>query len=237
MPDSFILVALIEYSIVILMFGYASFWAFNIRRALFVNLYRNQALGTGLLAILLPLTFVVVAANLTGNTPANTPVPLLAFLSVFYFIDSTVRAARRSDPALRDTFHWSSLRLYLWPILLLLIALSALSPLLLPTNSPEGILASGAPYLLGLGTGIVVLPTSGRRSGDRNLRSHLKWFGLFAGFVLFHRILEFTSGEGSNPLVIGLHQLAFVAFLTAGFCLYRSARSLAPINKLTISES
>ncbi len=237
MVDSFILIAFVEYSMVILMFGYASFWAFNIRRALSINLYRNQALGTGLLTILLPITFVVVAANLTGNNPANTPVPLLAIFSVFYFIDSTVRAARRSDPALRDTLHWSILRLYLWTIVLLLIALSALSPFILPVNSPQGIVASGAPYLVGLGLGIAVLPLSGRRSGDRNLRSHMKWFGLFAGFILIHRVLEFTSGEGSNPFVIGLHQVAFVAFLTAGFCLYRSAKSLAPLNKLTFSES
>ncbi len=237
MVDSFILVAFVEYSMVILIFGYASFWAFNIRRALFVSLYRNQAFGTGLLTILLPLTFVVVAANVTGNTAANTPVPLLAVFTVFYFIDSTVRAARRSDPILRDTFHWSRLRLFLWPIILLLIALSALGPLLFPVNSPEGIVANGAPYLVGLGTGITVIPVSARRSGDGNLKSHLKWFGLFAGFLLMHRTIESTSGSGSTFIVIVLHQVAFVAFLIAGYCLYQSAKSLAPLNKLSLSPS
>src|SRR6267143_6245272 len=81
---------------------YAAYWAFTIRKALVVRIYRNQALWLGV--------FCVLSAVMTFAHPYNTSQTLEELLVIFYtvvftttfaWVDSTIPVARRSDPLLR----------------------------------------------------------------------------------------------------------------------------------------
>ena len=185
-----------------LIFAYAAYWAFAIRRSLAVRLYRNQSLGVGLIA-LGPLVFSLELL-VNGDSPPGPGTPLLdaiyiatgfgLTLLVFYWIDASVLAARRGDPLLRDSFHWRRLRLLLWIVNIAGVAASSVGVLYAGFGSivfPLGIL-SGAlvnnlwllPTLATAISGIIVLPTSAFRSRDAAFRTHLKWFALFSGTEL-----------------------------------------------------
>ncbi|MDA4127861.1 MAG: hypothetical protein OK422_00115 [Thaumarchaeota archaeon] len=181
----------------------------------------------------------VVAADVTGNQALITPFALLAILTTFYFIDSSVLAAKRSDPLLRDSCHWTRLRLLLWPVLAGLVVVSGVESITVPSPSLVEFLLIGSPYFVGLGAGLVALPVAALRSRDATLRGHFKWFGTFAVFLLLFVIVsapEPPINFGTNsftPFVILYFEAAFVTMLVAGYSLYRSAKSLAPLNRLS----
>ena len=244
MVDSFVVVAYIEYSIIILIFGYAAYWALTIRHALVGALYRNQAFGTGLIAAIMTLTIFVVAADVTGVQSIITPFVLVLVLVIFYFIDSSILAARRSDPLLRETLRWTRSRYLLWVLVFFLVAASAAATELfsdtLQNNSFGFAILTGAPFFAVLGLGLVALPISATRSRDGTLRTHFGWFGLFVAFLLAFVItvapapsLNFTTGNFTF-FNIADFQVAFVCMIVAGYCLYRSARSLAPLNRISL---
>lgn len=245
--DNFVFVAYAEYFSIILVFGYAAYWAFTIRRALATRLYRNLAFGTGLVASVMVTAIGVVSADVTGVQSVITPFALLAVLTTFYFIDSSVLAARRSDPLLRDTLHWTKVRYPYWVLIIILAlaaaAVSILFPAALHYNSLVFVLFSGIPYLAALGVGLVVLPLSAVRSRDGTLRTHFKWFGLYVVFFFAFVItvspvppINFTQ-SGFTAFTIVDFQAAFASMLAAGYSLYQSAKSLAPLNRLVLEIS
>ena len=96
---------------------YVLYVALKVRQSLAVGQYRRHALGIGIVAI------VFVADQVSNFFPAlNTGIwnylglaTFAAFaLGLLYWVDSSVLAARRSDPLYRDTFHWSKLRWVAW---------------------------------------------------------------------------------------------------------------------------
>jgi hypothetical protein len=222
--------------------AYGAFWCFTVRRSLAVRLYRNQALGAGLAGVAFSLFFVTDAVANGGNTDLGTvAIVLLLLMSVllFYWIDGSIMRARRTDPFLRNTFHWRRVRIVLWADILL--AFSSLT--ILVASSPPSAANGGPPalpififllspiYLVGI-VGLVLLPIAARKSGDFALRTHLRWFGLFVFLGLFNFLV-------ANWISYGLtnESMTLVANIIAGFCLYRSARSLAPLNRLENGSS
>jgi hypothetical protein len=224
-----------------LMWGYSVYWALVLRRLLSAQLYRNQALGAGLIAI--GWAFFggsSMAYGSNGDTCVlcqGLNIPLVAFIvalmMTFYFIDSSVLAARKSDPLYRNTFHWKQLRLVVWPViagsLLVLLVLTAVSPSLLSTQGGGSALFVVLNLVPLFGTGglaLLLLPVSGRRSRDQTLRKNLEWVGLFgASFLVFFILLVSTNGSVS---VI----FSYLLFVVGSYCIYRSTKSLAPLNKL-----
>jgi hypothetical protein len=78
MVSSYDLVYVLTYAVPALMFLFAAYWAFSIRSALAVRLYRNQAFGIGLIALCFAIFFVVIGIpNDVYNT--NNPVISLHF--------------------------------------------------------------------------------------------------------------------------------------------------------------
>ena len=207
---------------------YASYWALIIRRALAVQSYRNQALGVALIALFQGVTTIGFAG--TEGASGRTPLDLLAlgantilFLFVFYWIDASVLAAKRSDPLLRDTLHWRSLRLVLWPLIISFAAAAVVSNFSLPFN-----------IILTLVAGAASLPVAARRSRDPTMRRHLIWFGLYAAFLLafffnLGGLLNVSIGSPASFVFLGIGSLMYFA---ASYCLYRSAVSLAPLRQL-----
>jgi hypothetical protein len=231
----------------VLIFGYAGYWALNIRHALRVRLYRNQALGIGLLAI----AFILLVA------PAISPIISNSWLSVLidggilslllYLIDASVLASRRSDPLLRDTLSWSKVRIALWPVFLICwgsldvvcayanasgnAALFNQYNAANPANFGSGIsgLIINLFWLIPLASGTLYLSAIALRARDPTLKRHLKWFALFAVVLLV---------TGFSGIITGLAGalLTFVEFVLMGYFLYRSARSLVPLNKISPLE-
>jgi hypothetical protein len=236
------IIAVIAAVTALLVLSYGAYWAFEIRRALAVRLYRSQALGIGLLAISVGLAQLYY----TGSTFYGWP-PELSFASIlffvltlFYWTNTSVRASRQSDPLLRDAFRWSRLRLLLLALIIAAVIFDSANILynilngLAITGTATGFLAITfeIPVLVPIVAAALVLPVVGLRSRDPVLRKHLLWFGLFAVFLLV--FIEVLSSAFTDPLQTILVQ--DLGLLLGGYCLYRSARSLVPLNRLSPAE-
>ena len=210
------------------MFLYPAFWAFKIRRALAVRLYRNQALGIGLISV----AFLAAVFDDTGTTYS------FALLLIFYWIDVSFLAARRSDPLLRDTLHWSKLRIILWALGIISVAawISGIPPI---DTIGKIFVATLIPA-----SGVALIAVALRRSRNPTLSRNLAWFGLFAMTQLVTLAVAVTfavtdgTGGAEDFFLEGYFLFALARFLglaLGGFFLYKSARSLVPLNRLPSS--
>jgi hypothetical protein len=220
--------------------GYAAYWSFGLRKALRVKAYSRQMLIIGTYSIygtvLFYLFYIVyfLAPNLL-NSPVATiqealylPLPLLTFA----WVDSSIRVGRRSDPLLRDSFHWSKLRLLLWP----LIFLTLLGYFAQGELSDIGL----ASYVI-IGISVVPIWMTSRRSGDPYYRRSLEWFG-FAVALLVIQNLGFSPLISTSGIGIVYSPTAFIWSLFANlgivpalfYGIYKCARSLVPLNRISI---
>jgi hypothetical protein len=220
--------------------AYAAYWSFSLRSALRAKTYSRQALIVGSFSIygtILYYLFYIVyfLAPSLLNSPVGTIQEALYYVLApiaFTWADSSIRVGRRSDPLLRDPFHWSKLRLVLWPLVLLTLL---------------GYLLQGDLSFIGLSSyvilGISVLPilVAAKRSGDPYYRRSLKWFG-FSVAVLVAQNLGFSLIISASGQGIVYSPLAFVWSILANFAIvpvmfygiYMCARSLVPLNRLSL---
>lgn len=211
------------HGVAALLATYSAFWAFTIWRTLSVRLYRNQAFGMGVVAASFALFYLdqfTPVVTGVGLGPEFIPLHILVFITLFYWVDATILAARRSDPLLRDTVHWSYLRFVLWVLLAVTIVISVLAQ---PQKPPL------SAFLLVAISGAVSLPLAARRSGVASMRKLLKWFGAFSLLLIAIVILVGVLGEREN-VVLAL--VTSVGIFAATYCLYKSVKSLVPLNKL-----
>jgi cell division protein FtsW (lipid II flippase) len=192
-------------------------------------------------------TVAVAAANGTGDPVVILPFSLAVALAVFYFVDASTVAARRSDPLLRDTLRWSRVRKYLWALVVALAVVSLFANLAFSSSVKystfEGVLFSQSVYFVAIGLGVAALPLSALRSRDLTLRRHYRWFGMSLVFLLLFVIVvgpapapDFFGGTGFSSFVIADFEAAFVSMFLAAYCLYRSSRSLVPLNRMTLMD-
>ncbi len=234
--------------------SYSAYWAFSIRKALASSLYRRQALGIGLVAFFGELSFVALAlvaaydlnSLLKGLVPPSFQaygLMVIAFeVALFYWIDSSILAARRSDPLLRDTFSWRRLRPLFWILFLGLEITSIVLPESAFTSgglSSTAILLVYLPFIIPVVSGVVILPIAARRSGDATLRRHLIWFAFFVAGVFLSGLpnfLELSTTQGFSPANAFPLSLTYLISLIASYFIYRSVKSLAPLNKIPLSD-
>jgi hypothetical protein len=242
--------------------AYTAYWALVIRRSLMVQLFRRQALWTGAIAAIytglfsVAFTFLLIIHSSSSLLDFIVSVSQdIGIIMIFAWIDTSVKIARRSDPLLRDTLSWSKLRILLWTIIIgafistyYFSISSALAGGSL-SNAPS------LPLLISLVTalatpfvsGLVVLPISAARSKDPIFRRHLKWFSIFVivlGTTVWLAVSAIFQGSVTGFIdiieVIGkvpvLNEVTFLVIIIASCALYQSARSLAPINRLTLGE-
>ncbi len=222
------------------MASYAVYWAFNLRRALSVGLYRNQALGIGLVAAIQVPDLIAhgVFAPL-GIYLAFFVVEAIVSWVVFYFVDASVLAGRRSDPLLRDTLHWRSLRIFLWPAII--AAQAAVVAVAAYFQVGTGGLSSSTAFTINQVRSlldwvvdlavVVAIPVTALRSKDPRLHAHFAWFGAFFAFVLV--LVPVGNNLVALPAFVGQALVGF-ALLGEVYSLYRSTRSLAPLNRLSL---
>jgi hypothetical protein len=220
---------------------YAAYWAFGIRRALAVRLYRNQGLGIGFLAIAVALTQInATISNYSANYPGFLTIifPYFTTLTLFYWIDTSVQAGRRSDPLLRDTLHWKGLRVFLLAIIFVALLYDLVG---FVSNASSVIyLIFFVPIVVPLAAGAIVLPVVGLRSKDVQLRRQLLWFGFFALSILaITIILANLVAPSLTSSITSLQTLLVqdVGVFIGGYCLYRSVRSLVPLNRISLEDT
>jgi hypothetical protein len=220
--------SILVQTVILLSLVYAAYWALEIRSTLAIGLYRHQALGLALVALsfgALDFSFVVVP-----NSPASIPLFWLALLVTYYFMDESILAARRSDPFRRDSFHWRRLRIALWTLIAVAIAEPAAFFGLGPTPGPTPLTFQllFLPVYPVVVAGTIVLPVSVLRTRDTALRRQIKWFGAFILLLLGPLPASSIVSPSLNLL------FSIVGLLAGAYCLYRSARSLAPLNRVEV---
>lgn len=232
-------------------FSYAEYWALSIRHALAVPLYRRQAFGIAVIVLSLWFTigvFVVVPTTwpLAAYIVLTNYSFYFLFIVLFYWIDASILASRRSDPLLRDTLYWSRIRIpfwianiIIWAIPLCVIGYAAVvGDVSLMNELNSGTYPNTPVYqvlriiynlpILVLLCGIIYLPAIAIRAKyDRSLRRHFLWFAPTAIglLLLFFGILGSVGTLG--------HLLSALVFVLVGYSLYRSAKALVPLNKVT----
>ena len=249
----------------IILFSLAAYEALTVRRALAVSLYRNQALGVGLVAFSFVLSLLSAIITATYFCPSSCQssggsfgepisLPFLYFfvLVLLYWVDSSMRAARRSDPLLRNSLHWSRVRIVAWVLTVGFIVLNSAYVLYLviatglpfdavPNLPPLFSIIELVPLYVPVALGATFLPLGTRRSGDRTLRRHLVWFGLFV-LLLLATLISFIGLSISVPSDLEalrhaiVNYSAFVALNVAGYFLYRSGRFLVPLHRISIAD-
>ena len=233
MPSSITIPTIILTTLVAVLFSYAAYWAFTIRRVLVAQLYRRQALWAGGMGAFFAALYTFVTLTFDSN-PGDLWVKIIGgafvsigFIVIFFWLDSTIRVAQRSDPLLRDTLHWSKLR-YFVGLITVGATISALATLIysdMPFLPPIG----GSLFLGG-----AALLVSAKRSGDPTFRKHLKWLGLAITLLFFGGELWTPVSKLNSDLVPAV---PYAGFAIAAYCLYRSARSLVPLGRLSLTDS
>jgi hypothetical protein len=248
MLSSYDIEILVGGFLVLAVYGYAAFWGFNIRKGLMVKLYRNQALGIGLVGVgLAYFTFafdgLVNFANF-GNVGNGIAFALVFFapLPLFYWTDQSLRAARQSDPLERDQFHWRRAGKILWIVIWIALVYNLLwdiysyyvpsAQYYVPSlENSTGLLSLGttiaafASFGIPLASSAILLPFAWRRSYDLTFRRHLKWFALAAislGFSFVWLLLF-------SPLSSDFLLVQYALLLLSGYFLYHSARAVIPL--------
>jgi nitrogen fixation-related uncharacterized protein len=239
MPDSLgPVLATLSYIAMAAVGLYVVYWAFSIRRRLIGRIYRDHALWLGTLGLVVAIPAVPFSTN---NFLVNAFVAIYALspwqaLVVFAFIDSTVPVLRRSDPLLRNILMWRRSRIGLWCLLLSCYVLDTGLSIYGTERSYADIITAVSIFLV-LIIGAFALWTGVRRSRDPVLRESVKWLGvallfllaLAPIFVIENVILGFSVYYATYSY--GVIPWNTVLCLV-GYAFYRSARSLAPLNRL-----
>jgi hypothetical protein len=222
----------------------ASYRAFEVGRRLAVRLYRYRAFTVG--AIAAYFVFGLLVGNFYGSQIPTFPLALFSvslIIPTLFWLDATVRVARRSDPYERDSLHWTKLRYLLVAGLVVATGVVlAKAPIVLiigvgvgiPTAAPIEYQVLGfSIYGVSLFVSAVLLVISALRSKDKTLQNQLKWFALYpasvlVGLVQFGLInYLFSSSPADSQLKILAIFVIYILIAFGGFCLYKSTKSLA----------
>ena len=221
--------------------------AIILRQIITVRLRRRQALGIGLTAVALAwfssLFILPSSLNLGSGGPGSSLSVdaffffffVLTWLIFFYWVDASALNARRFDPLLRDSLHWSAARKWVWGLVAIMLFIGVLINFVavgllgdLTNNSIANALNGitiftivGIPFV----TGLILLPFATRRSRDPTMRQHFKWFGYFVGFLGLGTVGLLL--ENFTGVILPVWQIMWVV---SGYWLYRSGSSLVVVS-------
>jgi hypothetical protein len=238
MPDDlgFILAIVFSEIVPAIIFLYAAYWAFEIRRALADHLRRNLALWQGAASVIIAPSVFLTYTNNFYISVLLVVYYGIAFAVLFAFFDAAVKVARRSDPLLRSILNWEKTRYVGWVGVVLISIFNVLA--LIPSlSNVAGFLVEvciAITFIVG-GAGILV---GAKRIRDPFLKDNLKWLGLTLVLAICQDIasaLETFAGLSNYDIYYSYPALIAAVFaISAGYCIYRAARSLAPINHMSL---
>jgi hypothetical protein len=241
--------AIITYGYLIaeLVFVLPVYWSLSIRHALAVGLYRRQALGLVLISIVIGLSSLPIlpstgtAAIVLSAAGLLTLVIDIGFmLGLLYFIDATMLASRRSDPLLRDTAHWSKVRIVVWAWeffnVAFIIAVFAYMAVTGDVSISSQIVNYGnftyipsliynLAWFVPVFGSVVILPAA-VRARDPRFRKHLEWLALLVVVGILLVIASSLTSATQYLLVVLIGNVALA------YLIYRSATALVPINRI-----
>ncbi len=231
------MILIAELGISVIIFLYAAYISFTIRRGLVVPLYRSRSLWLGILAILWSITFIFFN-RIDTLFPNYFEIAAIlfyygAFLPtlIFFFVwlDRTISTLIRLDFRRKDIVGWRRGRFLYWGALILGVILYVLGTgyYFLGIVNPVTTFAANVgvvPAVVAVAYAAVVLIVGSIRTRDLTFRNHTKWLGLSAVALLAVFILP-------NPATLYTLPAPFFAYFW-----YRMARSLVPVNKLTIKD-
>jgi hypothetical protein len=203
----------------------AAFRALSFRGSMVGAAYRNRALITGALALLMvPFAWLLIPLADLFTLPSAYIITILSYFAAvaivgFLVLDSTIAVARGLDFFHRDSLRWGSLRGPAWATMFILTFVLFVLGFLVGLGPFDGIIPIAWP--LPLAYFGCVLIVSSRRSQDRTLRSYSKWIGLFAGAL----VVDFAL-----PVDQVIPELVFTAL--AAYCFYRTSMSLSSIYRI-----
>jgi hypothetical protein len=248
-------------SVIVSLLVLSAYRALQIRRSLSIGLYRRQALWTASVSVIF-VGLQIVAIVFTYFIPFDAWIDLgvsvlqgAGIFILFGWIDNSTLISRRSDPLLRNSIRWTTIRRPLWVVLLCSYAVAIgisvgvilAGGTLAGRPSPAEAASLSVVLLVPFALGAVLLPLNMLRTGDLVLRRHLKWLSLlilsiFGVTLLFGTVLVSGQGTGFLDLTLALEgqpatSLAYVAMaLVFGYSMLRSAGSLAPVNRITYDQ-
>jgi hypothetical protein len=219
---------LVEYGLILVstvILLLAAYRALGFRGNLVGSAYKNRALVTGVLALLMvPFAWLLIPlANLFALQFAYV-VSILSYYAVvaivgFLVLDSTIDVARGLDFFHRDSLHWGSLRWPTWAAMFILTFVLFVLGFSVDLGPLGGIIPIAWP--LPLAYFGCVLIVSSRRSQDRTLRTYSKWIGLFAGAL----VIDFAL-----PIDQVIPELIFTVL--AAYCFYRTSMSISLVGRI-----
>lgn len=240
--------SIVGLSVLTGIFSYAAFWGFTVGRGLGLRPYRRQALWVATAGAFFAGQWLLQAAIAPYYPYGTTPTTRIivdsyndaGYTLIFAWTDVSIPLLRRSDRLMRDLLHWKKLRLILWPLVLLGfvghdLVLNSLTAF---TGEPYTFIRnviSTVPYVVIL-LGAITLGLGMKRSRDPTLDRHVKWFGLSALLIIFTFLLgHFANTLGFIPASSGLliETIDYVLLTFAGIFLYRSAKHLVPLSKIS----
>jgi uncharacterized membrane protein len=224
------IISIAAYAVGFLVYGYTAFSAFAIGRTLSDRIYRRQAIGLGVVVIILVTLYVFQSVFPPGSVPQlfvlGFSLYYATFIGTYYWIDASIRAARTTDPLFRDTLRWSKIRIAFWvyDIVAYFVFLTAglFFNLTFSNGPPIFVLFLIGPVFIMIFSGVVALPIAAHRSKDKVLKKNLDWFGVYALAVLSFVFLWSGAVNATN-----FEQL--IVAVVGGYFLYRSAKSLVPL--------
>jgi len=228
-------------------FVYVAFLGLKIRKGFVMELYRNQALGIAAIAAYLTVNagFSFFLPSPANSGYAETMVWALLYLAggapFLLWIDSTARIARKSDPYERDSLYWSKVRYLVFVVAVVSAALGlGIAPTVIasygsyvPSVSLFANILGNIPFAAILLAGLSVLSLGALRSKDMTLRRHILWLAaFFLAFIVTYVVtviytLLIPSASGGQYTTFEFASYIVLYYFVA-YCLYRSARSLAP---------
>ncbi len=247
-------------------FGFAIYTALGIRRTFSVGLYRDQALGVALIALIILVNILsnIIFSYIPPNVPSDFlysnvgiigEIAFLLWFPIFYYwIDNSELAARKSNPFLRDILHWQRVRVYLGPLIYTSIVsagcvvviqtiffgvspVSMVSEEAVPPNFP--LIVSILFQLIPsfiLFIGLRVLAIIALPIAAWQTRDPLLRKQIYWLGIFF--ILNFVGGALQGAILNPFEALLVLDAIVFlnGYCLYKSARSLVPTYSFSAEE-
>jgi len=231
MPGALELITVLAVLAMALVYGYVAYSAVSIGHTLSDRLYRRQAEGMAAITIIIAALTVGILLVPTSTSGlifiAAFSLFYATFIGFYYWIDASIRAARLTDPLVRDTLHWSKLRVGFWAYdigaYIVFFIVGLLSNVTYTTSGSGPILIFILmPLFIMIFAGVIVLPIAAHRSKDKVLKRHLDWFGVYV-IVIMSFVFIWSGFVNATNLETTLVTVA------GGYLLYRSAKSLVPL--------
>jgi hypothetical protein len=218
-----LLIANVGFALVAVGFcAFTAYWAFSFGRALVSRVYRIRAFWTGGYAIVAigflveSLLYTTGVVTLQAAYFARPP----GLVALFALQDSSIRTALDQDHFHRNTFHWRSLRRFLW------IAILALAVLDGALEYKFGFSLEAYPLAFVIvatiiGYSAIALVVSSERTSDEPMKRFVLWLGLAGATVVISiAVSNLTSNlTATSP---------FLPVAIGSYFFFRAARSLSP---------